>query len=286
MCQCSDIKVIGRRLNTSHGWNPGKKVGIATTVVQCSNCGLIFSNPMPVPSSFKDHYEVDPKRYWNEEYFEVDENYFSMEIKKLQEFTNGAPGLKTLDIGAGLGKQMFALRKVGYDVYGFEPSQSFCTMARKKFNFEKERLHCSTIEDAEFPTEFFDFISFGAVLEHLYDPSASIVKALGWLKQGGIIHIEVPSSRWMISRLLNLSYKLRGKDYVSNISPMHVPYHLYEFDLRSFYEHGSANNYKLKDYSYYVCDTFLPKFIDPIARQIMSRTNTGMQLCVWLQKEG
>ena len=114
--------------------NPGKKVGIATTVVQCSNCGLIFSNPMPVPSSFKDHYEVDPKRYWNEEYFEVDENYFSMEIKKLQEFTNGAPGLKTLDIGAGLGKQMFALRKVGYDVYGFEPSQSFCTMARKKFN--------------------------------------------------------------------------------------------------------------------------------------------------------
>jgi 2-polyprenyl-3-methyl-5-hydroxy-6-metoxy-1,4-benzoquinol methylase len=43
-----------------------------------------------------------------------------------------------------------------------------------------------------FPEAHFDFITFGAVLEHLYDPSMSIHKAMSWLKPSGIMHIEVP----------------------------------------------------------------------------------------------
>ena len=284
MCGSHDFSILGRRLNTSHGLNPKRKVGLATTVLRCSNCGLVFSNPMPVPLSLDDHYGVDPKQYWKEEYFELDESYFATEIKWLQDLTDGVVGLKTLDIGAGLGKQMTALRRAGYDVYGFEPSKSFCNMARERFDFSEKRLRHSSIEDAEYPAEHFDFISFGAVLEHLYDPHGSIAKALKWLKSGGLIHIEVPNSSWLISRMLNMLNKMKGSDYVSNLSPMHVPYHLYEFSLKSFHKNGERQQYKVADHAYYVCDTFLPKIVDPIAKQIMSKTNTGMQLCVWLQK--
>jgi len=54
---------------------------------------------------------------------------------------------------------------------------------------------------------------------------------MSWLKTDGIMHIEVPSSDWLIARLLNFYYKIRGLDYVTNISPMHEPFHLYEFAL-------------------------------------------------------
>jgi ubiquinone/menaquinone biosynthesis C-methylase UbiE len=148
-----------------------------------------------------------------------------------------------------------------------------------------ERLILSSIEDAEYPENFFDFITFGAVLEHLYDPNDSIKKALSWLKPGGIIHIEVPSSEWLTHKLVNFYYKLRGLEYVANLSPMHEPYHLYEFDLKTFKINGEKLGYKVARFDYYVCDTFLPKSLDFILKPYMRKKNKGMQLCVFLKKD-
>ena len=117
------------------------------------------------------------------------------------------------------------------------------------------------MEEIEYEEDTFDFISFGAVLEHLYDPSCSIQKALNWLKPGGLIHIEVPSSDWLTNRIINAFYKLCLNDYVGNISPMHEPYHLYEFGLKSFEENSRRHNYEIAYHEYYVCKTFLPKNI-------------------------
>jgi len=149
----------------------------------------------------------------------------------------------------------------------------------------KERLTNNSIDSASFPSNTFDFITFGAVLEHLYDPSGSIEKAIQWLKPGGIIHIEVPSSEWLIGKIANLYYKISFSDYVTNTSPMHSPYHLYEFSLKSFQEHASRAGYEIALYEYYVCNTFMPGFIDTMLRRYMRHTNTGMQLCVWLRKK-
>ncbi|MBK8291297.1 MAG: methyltransferase domain-containing protein [Flammeovirgaceae bacterium] len=54
-----------------------------------------------------------------------------------------------------------------------------------------------------YPENSFDFISFGAVLEHVYSPADSILRTLRWLKPNGIIHIEVPSSDWLINKIIN-----------------------------------------------------------------------------------
>src|SRR5436190_23522800 len=74
-------KILGQRLNQSLGFNPKSKIGISTSVVKCRNCGLIFSNPQPVPFDIQDHYGVPPENYWNPEYFSIDKNYFSHQIK-------------------------------------------------------------------------------------------------------------------------------------------------------------------------------------------------------------
>jgi hypothetical protein len=62
-----------------------------------------------------------------------------------------------------------------------------------------------------------------------------------WLAPNGQIYAEVPSARWLIGRMLNLAYRVRGIDYVTNLSPMHSPYHLYEFELKSFQRHGATD---------------------------------------------
>ena len=278
-------KILGKRLNRSQGRNPKNKIGITTTIAKCTNCGLIYPNPQPVPFDMHDHYGLPPEEYWVESYFVIKENYFSSEIAKAKQLINFKPGMKSLDIGAGLGKGMIAMDKAGFDCFGFEPTRPFFERAISKMGVNPEKLKLGMIEQMDYEENYFDFISFGAVLEHLYDPSESIIKAMKWLKPNGIMHIEVPSSEWLINKLVNVYYKLNRSDYVANISPMHDPFHLYEFGVKSFEEHAKKNGYDLALHEFYVAQTFMPRFADKFLKFYMKKTNTGMQLCVWLRKK-
>lgn len=277
-------KVLGKRLNRSQGMNPRRKVGITTTIVKCNVCGLVYPNPLPVPRSIEDHYGVLPEEYWKDEYFAQDPSYFQQEISTYRSLAASNQHRTALDIGAGIGKCMIALSNAGFEVYGIEPSSKFYQAAIDRNGISPDRLLNDSVESANFPEAKFDFVTFGAVLEHLYDPSASIGKALSWLKPGGIVHIEVPSSDWLINKLSNALYRVRGLDYVANISPMHEPFHLYEFSLKTFRLHAEANGYKIIKHDYYVCQTFMPKIFDWLLVPFMKLTNSGMQLCVWLEK--
>jgi 2-polyprenyl-3-methyl-5-hydroxy-6-metoxy-1,4-benzoquinol methylase len=287
MCgsNASTHKILGKRLNQSQGKHPKNKVGITTTVLKCNQCNLIYANPMPVPLDIQDHYGVPPEEYWSSEY-QLEENpHFEVEIKQLKQLFEIKAGMKALDIGAGLGKAMVTISEAGFDTYGLEPSKQFYVRAIEKTGIHPDKLKMELIENASYPEKNFDFITFGAVLEHLYDPSESILKALKWIKPEGIIHIEVPSSNWLTNKLVNLFYRLSGSDYVSNISPMHKPYHLYEFGLKSFEEHAKRNKYDLVYHEFNVCQTYLPKFANFLLKPYMRWTDQGMQLQVWLRKK-
>lgn len=277
--------ILGQRLNRSQGFRPRTKTGITTTIQKCSRCGLIYANPQPVPFDLQDHYGVPPEDYWKPEYFQYDAHYFSQELATLRQLMTIQPGMKAMDIGAGLGKCMLSLAGAGFDAYGFEGSESFHQRALERMKIDPSKLKQGTMENVSYEPETFDFITFGAVLEHLYDPAQSIAKAVTWLKPGGIMHIEVPSSRYLISRLINTYYKLIATNYVTNLSPMHEPYHLFEFGLRSFEEHAQKTGYTIVLRKYYVCSMApFPRFLHPLLSYVMEKTGTGMQLAVWLKK--
>lgn len=277
-------KILGKRLNQFQGKWPQKKKGITTTVVQCKQCGLIYTNPLPIPENIADHYNLPPSDYWKEEYFRFDDDYLQRQIARFRDLSGKTERLTALDIGAGIGKGMTALIRAGFDAFGIEASETFYNAAIERGQIPRDKLQRTSIENADFASDIFDFISFGAVLEHLYDPSMSLLKALKWLKPGGLIYVEVPSSKWLISKLANTFYRITGTDYVGNLSPMHPPFHLYEFSLGSFRQHALRNGYEVIYHQYYVCQTFMPKPIAPILERVMNRTNTGMQLEVWLKK--
>jgi len=277
--------VLGNRLNQTQGISPKSKTGISVTVVKCDNCKLIYSQPLPIPQTIQDHYNTPPESYWGEDYFNVDENYFSNEINIVRDLLSFTPGMISLDIGAGLGKCMLAMEKVGFNSYGIEPSILFYNRAISKMGISKEKLQMGMVENVTYPENKFDFITYGAVFEHLYHPAESLEKSLAWLRPGGIIHIEVPSSKYFIARLINFYYKICRTTYVSNLSPMHTPFHLYEFDLKSFEKLGEKLNYKIQKYEYHVCEiSFIPKILKPLFHYFMKVTNTGMQLTVYLKK--
>jgi 2-polyprenyl-3-methyl-5-hydroxy-6-metoxy-1,4-benzoquinol methylase len=189
-------KVLGVRLNTSQGFKPRSETGIAVTVIRCKNCMLIYSNPLPIPMDIQAHYGVPADEYWGTQDFEFCESYFSNGIQKAKELLSFKPGMKALDIGAGFGRAMVALSSAGFDTYGLEPSVLFREKALDQIGIDPKRLKLGMLEEIEYPNEEFDFITFGAVLEHLYDPNSAIRKSLTWLKKGGILHFEVPSSDW------------------------------------------------------------------------------------------
>lgn len=287
MCRepASKTRLLGLRLDRSQGLRPRRRSGIAVGVRRCVQCGLIFASPQPIPNSISDHYGVPPEEYWNNVSFEVPSGYFNRQVVAARELLTDSPKIRALDIGLGLGKAAKVMQQAGFDVYGIEPSEPFYRKTLELLGGDSDRYRLGSIEETDFPEGSFDFITFGAVLEHIYDPDSALKKALHWLRPGGILHAEVPNSNHLISLLINVYYKFAGTTFVTNTSPMHTPYHLYEFALTSFQLNGRRSGYEVAKHWIDVGSIFhFPRFLHPMMRYWMSRTGTGMQLTVFLKK--
>lgn len=286
MCGSGRFRVLGLRLNRSQGRNPRQATGIAVSIKRCEACDLIFADPRPKPADLADHYGIPPESYWTRAAeWEVPDDYFAEQISDAKQLIGFRTGMTALDIGAGLGKAMKAMERAGFDTYGIEPSATFRAESIERMGIAEERLQLASVEDARFADASFDFVTFGAVLEHIQEPGRVIERAMRWLKPGGVMHAEVPSSHYLISKIVNGYFSLRGSNYVTNLSPMHPPYHLYEFDLESFRMHGSRAGYKVALHRFHVCAIpHLPKVLHPALQAWMERTRTGMQLTVWLRR--
>lgn len=281
MCRSADFEMLGIRLNRSQGLNPRSAAGVAISVKQCRSCGLIFADPQPVPDRITDHYGLPPEDYWaDSSHWSWSPDYFATEIGEAKRLLDFQPGMKALDIGVGLGKGMRSLDHAGFDSWGIEPVPKFRDKAIEMMGLDPARVQLATVEEAQFEQKSFDFISFGAVLEHLFDPALALSRAMAWLKPGGIIQAEVPSSDYLMSKLINLYFRMRGTNYVTHISPMHPPFHLYEFTPRSF------ARFNLVQHRYEVGGIrHVPRAFHPALYWLMGKTNRGMQLTVYLKRK-
>jgi len=283
--------VLGARLDKQQGWKPWQKTGISTTVCQCGKCGLIYSNPLPTLSSLEETYAMDPSEYWNTNSlkYDVNQGYFSREIAKAIELLNiASPGRtkpRALDIGAGAGKAMRALMDHNFIVDGIEPIRSFRKVAIELNKINPENIRLTSIEEFSHARDYYNFITFGAVLEHLKDPFNALLKATSALAPNGIIHAEVPNSRWLIAKIADLTYRLRITHYTTHLSPLHSPYHLYEFSEKSLFALAKRLNLEIASLDFLICSQpNIPLPFQPLLRKIMQTTNTGMQISIFFRK--
>lgn len=283
----ADARVLGMRMNRSQGMRPRSVRGTAVTVVRCGACGLIYPDPMPLPASLDDHYAMG-----SEDYFVDDMRSFGQtsperisRYRDLRRFLPIDRKAKAIDVGVGTGSSMRAMIEAGFDVSGFEPVDQFRERAVKALDLAPERILAAGIDDAEFPVGEFDMVSFGAVLEHLYDPAGSIEKVLRWVRPGGIVYAEVPNARHLMARVINAFFAIQRANMVTHLSPMHSPFHIYEFDPRSFRQHGAKAGYELAEVQYEIGTVRqVPAFTHGLFRTLMWAGNSGLQMHVVLRK--
>jgi SAM-dependent methyltransferase len=244
---------------------------------------------MPVPRDLTDHYE-DPGEYFLHSPEAKQANYDR--ILASIESLGVRPG-RFLDVGAGCGEGVTAARLRGWEAVGLEPTQSFAEVARANSGCE---VVAAKIEERPFPEASFDAITMGAVLEHLYNPLEVVREIERLLRPGGILWVDVPNEGGVFYRLGNTYHRLRGRDWVVNLSPTFPPYHVFGFtpsSLARMLEVAGLQVLRVETYA-------TPEIIDcghspvpprlrPLGRLLMhvgARVGAGSYLDAWAAKPG
>jgi SAM-dependent methyltransferase len=97
------------------------------------------------------------------------------------------PGARVLDVGAGRGRLVEALRNAGFAAAGIDPSMRGAGVER------------SSVEDHE--DSGLDAVVVWHVLEHLDDPAAALARVRSWLRPDGLLLVGGPNAASLQARV-------------------------------------------------------------------------------------
>jgi SAM-dependent methyltransferase len=193
-------------------------------LVRCRRCGLVYLSPRPTARALADWYfdGYEPHRppapfrpvrrgalrrwlaraavWWYTRGLGFDPGEVRATLDRLDElpplfafaFVPARRAGRALDVGCGTGSQMDAARRLGWQVYGVEPSPAAAETARRTLGL---CVVTGTLEAAAYPDEHFDVVSLSHVLEHLPDPVGTLVEVARVLRPGGLCLLAVPNHR-------------------------------------------------------------------------------------------
>jgi 2-polyprenyl-3-methyl-5-hydroxy-6-metoxy-1,4-benzoquinol methylase len=182
LCQSEKFVVISNR----------SRDGEYLRTVICKDCGLIRSDPFP----------IEPEQYYKKDYRIKYKGVFSPQIKHIYRAAQVAihryekvkkfiPDKSTaLDIGSGGGEYIRLLSGLGFTTTGIEPHEGYGNYSRREYNLD---IRTGFAQNIDFNQETFDLISLWHVLEHLDSPGRVLKKVNHWLKEKGILIVEVPN---------------------------------------------------------------------------------------------
>jgi 2-polyprenyl-3-methyl-5-hydroxy-6-metoxy-1,4-benzoquinol methylase len=109
---------------------------------------------------------------------------------------------RVLDVGCGRAALAFAIRQLGWEVWGVEQSGEACATAGKRVHTLVEAdLHDYDRVRAHLGDTRFDALVFSDVLEHVYDPRTVLEKYVDFVKPGGKVLISLPNAVVWTNRL-------------------------------------------------------------------------------------
>lgn len=158
-----------------------KKSSDKIDVVVCDECGLIRQlNPIELDYS---KYAPTLDAYNNKTY---EHEYSVSEIRrKYYGLISGGNKTSILDVGCGSGSFVDSCRNAKYDAYG-------CEIGTYKFRKSSKYIYDGKLEDINFPTDNFDFVTAHDVVEHVEDPISFLKEIHRITKQSGKAFIEIP----------------------------------------------------------------------------------------------
>jgi 2-polyprenyl-3-methyl-5-hydroxy-6-metoxy-1,4-benzoquinol methylase len=119
--------------------------------------------------------------------------FFPIRRARADSFVRSLPkptkGARLLDVGCANGAFLLRMRELGWNVQGVEIDPKAAANARQAgLNVAEGHL-----ENAHFSDGSFDAITLSHVIEHLYDPVATLEECRRILKPGGVVWISTPN---------------------------------------------------------------------------------------------
>jgi 2-polyprenyl-3-methyl-5-hydroxy-6-metoxy-1,4-benzoquinol methylase len=226
-CGTAEKKFVGFRGGVHHRYG----LGLASRIVRCASCTLMFADPFPIPVETSSLYG-DPERFF--------ENHDPVEhLKAHRELVRGiveralVDSPEILDVGSGRGELLRAAAEAGLEgTVGLELSRAMVTYAQ---DHHAVRVLEETVEDhvRNVGEKKYDAIVLSAVLEHVHNPDTTIeaIRRLG--RPGAILYIDIPQEPHLMTRIGSIPGWLTGKRTVLNLSPTFSPFHVYGFSQKA-----------------------------------------------------
>jgi len=163
-------------------------------VVMCPHCGLVWNDPRPSADALAAYYREEYRQDYKGSLEPKPRHTLRAarvaveRCRRLRgDLTRGEP---VLDLGAGGGEVVYALRQLGFPASGIEPNAGYARFAR-------ERLHVPVIsgswQEASIDPGSLSAVTLFHVMEHLDCPLQAMRLIRGWLRTGGLLWIEVPN---------------------------------------------------------------------------------------------
>lgn len=188
------------------------------SLVRCSNCELVFTNPRPTENEISEYY---PPAYHGESgkrfHFIIEKmvHYFRKRIAEKIDSYFQVSG-RILEVGTGRGTLLSEMAKKGWISIGTENSKKLVKEVTDTLGVRV--FLAPNLQDCKFPDNYFDVVICYHVLEHLPDPFTTLKEIHRIIHPGGLLITTVPNFDGFTARF--------SKSHWFGID---VPRHLFHF---------------------------------------------------------
>lgn len=235
ICESTKVEILMPARDRWHNL-PGK-----FNIVQCKDCGLIYTNPRPTMESMASYYPNDYQPHQPGDRANRQSRVIKEKIKSVFKsllntrsyyLPSPVPGGRLLEIGCSYGSFLNKARNKGWEVYGVEIAEGPAKYGQETLGLN---IYRRTLESAGFPGDFFDIVTGWMVLEHLHDPVGTIKEIRRIMKPGGTVAFSVPNAgSW--------EFKVFGTNWFA----LEVPRHLSHFTPGSIQHLLTRNGFELE----------------------------------------
>ena len=184
-------------------------------LVKCVLCETVYSTPHKSDINiYEDSYKNQINSYgrYTRDSIKIKSNtkltWAQFQLRNYLTFRSG----KLLDIGCSTGLFMSAFKKLGFEVYGIEPSQVAIDSMPSSI---KKNVINGVLEKDKYKNSYFDLVTAWEVIEHLENPGEFLQNVKVLLKKDGILALSCPN--W------NSPWEKKTKD-VNRRPPFHLNY--------------------------------------------------------------
>lgn len=211
---------------------------------ECCNCGTAYVANPPSETDLCSAYSSDFYTMTNKKLLAndavIDYRISAIAEPKVNFVTEHLTTLKKtwLDVGCGVGENLFAAKNKGFKTLGMETNQNEADYARQRFGIEvrNEYITARSLLDH---AGCWGVVSLFSVIEHVLSPKAILNDIASIQQKGDNLVLEVPHYP-SISAFSQITFP----DHVNRI--MHPPLHLFLFPLKALSKMLSSFGYEVR----------------------------------------